>query len=208
MMKVVVFVDYWNLQLGIQQLEAKALGVSTQTHRFSIDWFNLGVNLTAMASSTLGHLIPNLTYQETRIFTSDDPNDDGKYKRWVTNTLAKQPSVRAFCLERKVKRNQDCPACHHTIDQCPKCQATFKSTQEKGVDTLLATQLLTLGLDGTYDVAIIVSQDSDMKPAVQHLSDRGVKIIHAAIKHFGSDLSSACWAKFEIFDDRHKIERR
>ncbi len=121
--------------------------------------------------------------------------------------MNKQPSIRAYCLERKVKRNLDCPSCGHQIHQCPNCSVAFNATQEKGVDTLLVTHLLSLGLDKTYDVAILVSQDSDMKPAVAHLSDKGIKVIHAGIKHFGADLSSACWAKFDIFQNREQLKR-
>lgn len=128
-MKTIVFVDYWNLQLSIQQEDAKALNIDPiHTHRFQIDWFNLG----------------------------------------------------------------------QVITQC---------AQEKGVDTLLATDLLRLGLDYTYEVAIIVSQDSDMKPAVDHLSSKGIKVIHAGIKHYGANLSNSCWAKFDLFPIRQQIQR-
>ena len=72
---------------------------------------------------------------------------------------------------------------------------------------MLVTDLLSLGLDKTYDAAILASQDADMKPAVEHLSSKGIKVIHAGIKHYGSDLASSCWAKFDLFPIRDELKR-
>ena len=36
---------------------------------------------------------------------------------------------------------------------------------EKGVDTAIITDLLTLAWEGAYDVAILVSSDADLVPA-------------------------------------------
>jgi uncharacterized LabA/DUF88 family protein len=93
------------------------------------------------------------------------------------------------------------------MDICPYCQKHIKATQEKGVDTLLVTDLLRLGLDKSYDVAILVSQDADMIPAVEHLISKGIKVIHAGIKHFGKGVGDKCWAQFDVFDLRNQIKR-
>ncbi|EIU6819353.1 NYN domain-containing protein [Vibrio parahaemolyticus] len=208
-MRTIVFVDYWNLQLSVQQEDARSHGAASNTHRFNINWYTLGQWLTNKVEAHLKTSNPaiSLTYEETRIYTSTDPNDNGKYKNWVQNNLAKQPSIRAYCLDRKPKRHQNCVHCHKPIDKCPHCQKGINATQEKGVDTLLVTDLLSLGLDKSYDLAIIVSQDSDMKPSVQHLSNKGIKVVHAGIKHFGADLAKSCWATYDIFPSRNEIKR-
>ncbi|MGI9559297.1 MAG: NYN domain-containing protein [Thermodesulfobacteriota bacterium] len=209
-MKVIVFIDYWNLQLTIQQQDAKSVGKNANSHRFNIDWYSIGRVFTDIAQSVVSGsgLQEKLCYQETRIYTSDNPDSNGKYRRWVNNSLSKQPSIRAYCLDRKVKKQQECPYCNRVISNCPHCDKEFKSTQEKGVDTLLVTDLLNLGLNKAYDIAVLASQDSDMKPAVKHLSDNGIKVIHAGIKNFGNDLSGECWAKFDLFPKRDQIKRR
>lgn len=211
-MKTIVFVDYWNLQLSIQQEDAKALNIDPiHTHRFQIDWFNLGQIVTQCAQDNVRQTVADfeLNFQETRIYTSSNPaaQDGGSYKRWIDNVLNRQAGIRTFCLDRKPKRHQVCPACNAEISHCNHCGAPIQATQEKGVDTLLVTDLLRLGLDYTYEVAIIVSQDSDMKPAVDHLSSKGIKVIHAGIKHYGANLSNSCWAKFDLFPIRHQIQR-
>lgn len=212
-MKTIVFVDYWNLQLLLQSSEAEEKGLAgaeANAHRFDIAWFSLGPILTELAdrkaSPTDNPL--GLAFQEMRIYTSNDPNDDGKYKKFVTQTLGAKPGIFVSCLERKPKRNKTCPACHNTIDRCPHCQHAIIATQEKGVDTLLVTDLLRLGLDHTYEVAILVSQDADMCPAVEHLAYKGIKVIHVGIKHFGNGIANKSWASFDIFPLREKIKRQ
>ena len=176
-MKTIVFVDYWNLQLTLQQEDAKALNAEPHSHRLKFDWFNLGQTLTANAEQHVGQTLQGvgLEFQEMRVYTSYNPISDGQYKRWITNTLNRRAGIRAFCLARKPKRNRSCPSCHQEISHCNHCNTEIQATQEKGVDTLFVTDLLRLGLDQTYEAAIIVTQDSDMKPAVEHLQFEGYK---------------------------------
>lgn len=208
-MRAIVFVDYWNVQLTLQHEDAKALSVDTNNHRFNIDWFNLGLWITKKVEDFLKETDPQITisHQETRVYTSTNPNDNGRYKQWAINILGKKPGIRVFCLDRKEKKNQNCSCCYKPVDQCPHCKEKIVETQEKGVDTLLVTDLLSLGLDKSYDVAILISQDSDMKPAVEHLANKGIKVVHVGIKHFGSDLAKSCWATYNAFPYRDEIKR-
>lgn len=206
-----IFVDYWNLQATLQQEDGKAQGLAAgdlRSHRFSVDWFGLGpklVQLAAKEASPDENPLP-LVYQEMRIYTSTDPTD-GKYKAWATNALGRQAGIRVSCLDRRPKRNPNCPHCHVVMDICPHCQASIVATQEKGVDTLLVTDLLRLGLDGSYDVALLVTQDSDMAPAAEHLGSKGIKVIQVGIKHYGRGLAAKCWADFDLFPLRTAIQR-
>lgn len=213
-MRTMVFVDYWNLQMTLQQQDGSALGLSGAElgkHRFDINWFKIGPILTSLASvhaSPTGDSL-GLTYEETRIYTSTDPNNpkDKSYKNFVTKTLDNQPGIRVFCLDRRPKRNPMCPACHTEMDICPHCGDKRVASQEKGVDTLLAIDMLRLGLDGSYDVALLVSQDSDMGPAAEHLGSKGIKVIQVGLKHFGKGLAGDCWANFDLFPLRDNVRR-
>jgi uncharacterized LabA/DUF88 family protein len=57
---------------------------------------------------------------------------------------------------------------------------------EKGIDVMLATDLLRLAWDSIYDVAILVSGDGDFAYAVQAVKDTGK---HVEIAAFPSNLS-------------------
>lgn len=210
-MKTIVFVDYWNLQATVQCEDGKEQGLSgsaLRAHRFNIDWFGLGPQLTKLAeahASPAGNPL-SLDYQETRIYTSADPTDS-KYKAWANNSLGRQPGIRVACVDRKPKRNPYCASCHQEMGACPHCGNAVQATQEKGVDTHLVTDLLCLGLDGSYDVALLVSQDSDMAPAAAFLGTKGIKVIQVGLRHFGRGVAAQCWADFDLFPHRNNIRR-
>ncbi|WOI27634.1 NYN domain-containing protein (plasmid) [Cobetia amphilecti] len=213
-MRAMVFVDYWNLQVTLQQQDGLANGLSAGelgNHRFEIDWFQLGPKLTELAAI---HASPtdeklDMTYEETRIYTSTDPNNprESSYRNFVKKTLDNKPGIRVFCLDRRPKRPAVCPACHNEMDTCAHCGDQRKFSQEKGVDTLLAVDMLRLGLDKSYDIALLVSQDSDMAPAADHLASKGIKVIQVGLKHFGSGVAASCWANFDLFQHREYVRR-
>ena len=67
---------------------------------------------------------------------------------------------------------------------------------EKGVDIMVATDLLKLAWDDLYDVAILVSGDGDFAYAVQAVKNLGK---HVEIAAFPSNLS---WELANVADDR------
>lgn len=212
-MRTIVFVDYWNLQLTLGGEDARVAGLTgaqARNHRFEVDWFGLGPALTQLAavhaSPTPGTALP-LQFQQSRIYTSANPATEFKYRNWALNTLGRKAGVHVHCLDRKPKRNPNCPACYQVMDICPHCKAAINATQEKGVDTLLVTELLSLGLDGSYDVALLVSQDGDMGPAAAHLISKGRNVIQVGIGNFGKALAASCWAEFDLFPHRNTIRR-
>ncbi len=72
---------------------------------------------------------------------------------------------------------------------------------EKGVDIMLATDLLQLAWEDRYDVGILVSGDGDFGYAVQKVKDAGKHVEVAAFPtNLSSDLAHAS-------DDRHPFDR-
>ena len=67
---------------------------------------------------------------------------------------------------------------------------------EKGVDIMLATDLLHYGWEDLYDVAIVVSGDGDFAYAVQAVKNMGK---HVEIAAFQSNLS---WELTQVADER------
>ncbi|MCW3134323.1 MAG: NYN domain-containing protein [Methanophagales archaeon] len=64
---------------------------------------------------------------------------------------------------------------------------------EKGVDILLAVDMLKYAYDDTYDTAILVSGDGDFAAAVNAVKDRGKHVEHAYFKDAPSvALRKAC----------------
>lgn len=47
-----------------------------------------------------------------------------------------------------------------------------KPPQEKGIDVALAIDFISLAIDGAFDVGVLASTDTDLKPALEFVNDR------------------------------------
>ncbi len=208
-MRIAVFVDYWNFQLTINEQIAKAK--HTKDERFRINWPVVGKELAFAACPVLGVDQSASSYEGCNIYTSFDPSTEegNKFKKWVANFLNRQAGIHVEIRERRPKALPRCPACHKEITHCPhaECAQAIVATAEKGVDTLIVTDLIRLGLSNTYDVAVLASADADMIPAVDYVQTSGKKVIHAAFPPHGVALSGKCWGHFDVMKLVPRIER-
>lgn len=195
--KIKVFVDYWNFQLLVNKILNK--------DKSPIDWKGIGEWL-AQEASILAKM-DHYSYEGMNIYTSYNPSKDSSYVNWIHNWLNRQPGIQVNCLERKLKRAPDCPTCYTTIALCPKCKANMEGSEEKGVDALIVTDMISLAWENSYDMAILASSDRDLIPAVKYLSGKGKKVIHAGFASIGSDLSKSCWAYLNIVQKINEILR-
>ena len=72
---------------------------------------------------------------------------------------------------------------------------------EKGVDIMLATDMVDFAWKNLYDVAILVSGDADFVYAIHAVKDRGK---HVEIAYFDKSVSKDLW---NMADDRHLLDR-
>ena len=72
---------------------------------------------------------------------------------------------------------------------------------EKGVDVLLATDMVSLAFRNAYDTAILVSGDSDYVPVVEEIQELGKRVENASFKRTGSfELRKVC-DRFILLDN-------
>jgi uncharacterized LabA/DUF88 family protein len=201
-----VFVDYWNFQLTLNEREARHRGVPSD--RFKVNWKDFGPWVANKACSVLGISEPH-SFEGAVFYTSYDPaKDEGrKFHQWSTTWLNRQPGARVECRERRPKAPPRCPACHNEITECPHCNRRIQGTIEKGVDTLIATDMIRLAWEDAYDLAVLASSDADLVPAVEFLRLKARKVIQAGFPPLGAALATACWASFDVFRDREEIRR-
>ena len=62
--------------------------------------------------------------------------------------------------------NRDESVAEHRVRvrECPRCNGDMRGTEEKGIDTRIATEMISLAWVKNYDVAILVSSDHDFVP--------------------------------------------
>jgi uncharacterized LabA/DUF88 family protein len=191
--RVRVFIDFWNFQLNW----------NSRLPSSACNWPQVPITLVRRAGEALASagISGSLQLEETRVYASHDPGSqkEAKLSNWLSNFLDRQPSFRVFVRERAVvARRVRCRECGMEMQDCPQCGKRLLTAREKGVDTAIVTDLLSLAWERAYDVAVLVSSDADLVPAVARLQEKGFKIINAAWTGIGHELAKTCWASFAI----------
>lgn len=202
--RIRVFIDFWNFQLSLNERHDQETGAKDS--RIQIDWHNVGERLATKAAAVAK--CEKYSYEGTILYTSYNTKkpEDRKFKGWITN-LDLAAGVNVVCLERQPKGSPKCPACHQIIAECPHCQGKTLGTVEKGVDTLMVTDMIRLAWEQAYEVAVVASADRDLAPAVEFLNAKGRRVINAAVFPFGRHLSKKCWASFDVYQMLSEITR-
>lgn len=188
-LRVRIFIDFWNFSLSVR----------SEDNTFKIDWTKVAQTLTnAVGALPLGSAV---TFEALHVYGSYDPNkpDDAKFKNWFTNWLDRQPGVHTSLVERQKKKSPPkCPHCQGEVPNCSSCNGDMRGTEEKGVDTRIVTDMISLAWSGGYDIAVIVSSDRDFVPVAEFLQSKAIKVIHAAFPPKGSLLSQKSWGHFSV----------
>lgn len=188
--RVHVFVDFWNFQLSMKDVDGQ----------FRADFKALGPELVRTAMQKIdayGHG----EYAGMGVYISTDESSQAEagLRKWATNTLDRFPGVRATLVKRvREVTGPKCPSCHDIVHRCPVCGADMRGTEEKGVDVRIATDMIMLAWVDSYDVAVLVSADSDFIPVAEFLQTKGKKVIHAQFPPRGAHLSQKCWASIDV----------
>jgi hypothetical protein len=189
-LRVRIFVDFWNFSLSLRDKD----------DTFRVDWKPIGQLLTIEAGK-LVDVTAHAVYEGMHVYGSIDPNksQDTKLKNWLANTLDKMPGTHVVVQERQKKRSfPKCPVCQHEVTKCPSCQADMRGTEEKGVDTRMVTDMISLAWSDAYDVAVLVSADRDFVPVAEFLQTKGIKVVHGGFPPKGSHLSQKCWGNLNL----------
>lgn len=174
--------------------------------QYRVDWKRFLPWLIQEAQTIID---PGLTYEGARIYMSYHAGrpEDVRLRDWATSFLDRLPGVDVHIVERKPKNPPVCPSCHQTIDPCPYCKGSTAGTIEKGVDTAIVTDLLSLAWEAAWDAAILVTSDRDFIPAVELLHRKGYKVVNAHFPPIGMELARTCWASIDLRQALPQIAR-
>jgi hypothetical protein len=189
-LRVRIFVDFWNFSLSLRDHDDS----------FRVDWKPVG-NLFAKAAANLVDPSAHPVFEGMHVYASVDPakSNDAKLRSWLTNRLDKMPGTHVVVQERQKKRGyQKCPHCQAEATTCDSCGGDLRGTEEKGVDTRIVTDMISLAWANAYDVAMLISADRDFVPVADFLQTKGIKVVHGAFPPKGSHLSQSCWGNLDI----------
>lgn len=198
-LRIRVFVDFWNFSLSIRDLDAT----------FKIDWQKIGALLAREAGIIIDATAP-VVYEGMHVYGSYDSNkaQDAKLKNWFMNTLDKMAGVSVVLQERQKKKGYPkCPTCQAEVFTCVACGSDMRGTEEKGVDTRIATDMVSLAWANGYNCAVLVSSDRDFVPVAEFLQTRGIKVVHGAFPPSGSALTQKCWGHLHLPKIRNEFQR-
>lgn len=188
--RVHTFVDFWNYTLSMKSLDRS----------FRTDWKRFPKILTREAIELVDSTAQPI-YAGMNVYGSYDKSkeSDKSLRNWATNVLDTFPGVNASFKPRTKKKSfPNCPKCYAEIESCPSCQSDMRGTEEKGVDTRIATDLVHLAWENAFDVAVLVSSDQDFVPAAEILQAKGIKVIHAGFPPNGMLLKQKCWGSIDV----------
>jgi len=191
--RVFIFVDYWNFVSSLNENEPK----------FQSDWTKVAPTIMAEVQALDTSIPPQrYVYQGMRVVGSFDPDSAAgkKSKNWATTFLSSRVAgcTVHFVERQRKKSGPKCPTCHHEVRRCPECDADMRGTEEKGVDTRIATEMISYAWEGSYDLAVLVSADRDFAPVIEFLQAKGKKVIHAGFPPKGALLRQVSWGNIDL----------
>lgn len=196
--RVMIFIDFWNYELTMKDLDPD----------FLTNWFKLPSTIINRVSLLIGE---SVQYERCFIHGSYNPGSEGDSKlcAWANYVLAKAPGVQVNFVPRLKKMSG--PLCtgkdHHEIRFCPICKASMIGTQEKGVDTQIVIEMLDMAYSKRCDIMVLVSADKDFIPIIDKVQSHNIKFIHAFFPNHGHDLARKSWACFDLFAVREQFRR-
>jgi hypothetical protein len=150
--RVIAYIDGFNLYYGL---------CDSRYRRFL--WLNLG----GMVQSLLrpDQQLVCTKYFTARISTAK-PTDSPKY---IAERTARKTRQDTFLSALRTVPNLKIYEGHYREEQivCSKCGATWMDAEEKMTDVRIATEMIVDTFANRFDVALLVSGDSDLVPPIE-----------------------------------------
>ena len=191
MSNVKLFVDFWNFQISWN--DHVRPDENSGYPYVKIGWRNLPQVLIGELPSVLGPAT-EMAYKGTQVYASVNPTPggpDARLKGFLHSTLGQMTGYRVHVRDRRFKS-----------DSCPHCKKPIERMVEKGVDSSIVTDLFDGAINDAYDIAVLVSNDSDFVPAIKTIQERlNKQIIHVGFRRGGDHVRTAAWSHIILDGD-------
>lgn len=159
-LKLALFIDSQNTYRGAREsfFDESAPSIAGQ-----FDPAKLG----ALIESRGGPGAAACTLSEVRAYTGrPDPRKDSRTYSAHMKQCEKWLSAGVKIIHRELRYPRGWPSVR---------------AQEKGIDTALAIDFVTMAVDGLYDIGVIVSTDTDLTPALEFVRSKFTGECHVAV---------------------------
>jgi len=114
------------------------------------------------------------------------------HKIELTREIRNVPGCAMVPIYRRTPREDQLASAQYTSGGIP-------IAPEKMLDTRIATDLIGDATFDAYDVALLVSEDSDFIPAIEFVQEmRGKQVVHVGFGGYSNDLRSACRYRIDL----------
>jgi uncharacterized LabA/DUF88 family protein len=118
------------------------------------------------------------------------------HRNELTRTIQQELGYTMVPILRRTPREDQLHSCNFTAGGIP-------IAPEKMLDTHIATDLIGDATFDVYDIALIVSEDSDFVPSVEFVQEmRGKHVVHVGFGGHSNDLRSKCRHRIDLGRDR------
>jgi uncharacterized LabA/DUF88 family protein len=147
--RVVVFLDYQNVYMG-----ARACFESASAHHTQGQISPLTLGLELVAQSKYPRELAQVRVYRGR---PDATRQPAGYAACTRQAAIWAQDPRVECILRTLQYPRGWPTSH----------ASGEAPREKGIDVALAIDFVRMAVTGDYDVGILMSTDTDLKPALE-----------------------------------------
>jgi uncharacterized LabA/DUF88 family protein len=118
------------------------------------------------------------------------------HRNELMRTIQQELGYTMVPIFRRTPREDQLPSCNFTAGGIP-------IAPEKMLDTHIATDLIGDATFDVYDIALLVSEDSDFVPAVEFVQEmRSKTVVHVGFGGYPSDLRNKCRHRIDLGRDR------
>ena len=118
------------------------------------------------------------------------------HRNELMRTIQQELGYTMVPIFRRTPREDQLPSCNFTSGGIP-------IAPEKMLDTHIATDLIGDATFDVYDIALLVSEDSDFVPAVDFVQEmRNKAVVHVGFGGYPSDLRNKCRHRIDLGRDR------
>jgi uncharacterized LabA/DUF88 family protein len=160
---------------------------------FEDDYFRLLETMLRFEQSAPGKLSLPIRLRKETIERWREENEAHKLE--LTREIRNVTGCTMVPIYRRSPREDQLASCQYTSGGIP-------IAPEKKLDTHIATDLIGDATFDAYDIALLVSEDSDFVPSVEFVQEmRGKQVVHVGFGGYNSELRAACRYRIDLGRD-------